>query len=64
MSGTEYEELMDTIRRTAARIFEYAETEEEVCRLEQAINHEIMYVADIAQSERVKPPSGWDPLGR
>ena len=35
MSGTEYEELMDTIRRTAARIFEYAETEEEVCRLEQ-----------------------------
>ena len=61
MSGTEYEELMDTIRRTAARIFEYAETEEEVC---QAINHEIMYVAAIAQSERVKPPSGWDPLGR
>ncbi|EGC88667.1 hypothetical protein HMPREF9404_4291 [Eggerthella sp. HGA1] len=55
---------MDTIRRTAARIFEYAETEEEVCRLEQAINHEIMYVAAIAQSERVKPPSGWDPLGR
>ena len=41
MSGTEYEELMDTIRRTAARIFEYAETEEEVCRLEQEINHEI-----------------------
>ena len=64
MSGTEYEELMDTIRRTAARIFEYAETEEEVCRLEQAINHEIMYVAAIAQSERVKPPSGWDLLGR
>ena len=64
MSGTEYEELMDTIRRTAARIFEYAETEEEVCRLEQAINHEIMYVAAIAQSERVKPHSGWDPLGR
>ena len=64
MSGTEYEELMDTIRRTAARIFEYAETEEEVCRLEQAINHEIMYVAAIAQSERVTPPSGWDPLGR
>ena len=29
MSGTEYEELMDTIRRAAARIFEYAETEEE-----------------------------------
>ena len=64
MSGTEYEELMDTIRRAAARIFEYAETEEEVCRLEQAINHDIMYVAAIAQSERVKPPTGWDPLGR
>ena len=32
MSGTEYEELMDTIRRTAARIFEYAETEEEVTK--------------------------------
>ena len=57
MSGTEYEELMDTIRRAAARIFEYAETEE-------AINHDIMYVAAIAQSERVKPPTGWDPLGR
>ena len=57
MSGTEYEELMDTIRRAAARIFEYAETEEEVCRLEQAINHDIMYVAAIAQSERVKPPT-------
>ena len=41
-----------------------AETEEEVCRLEQAINHDIMYVAAIAQSERVKPPTGWDPLGR
>lgn len=49
MSGTEYEELMDTIRRAAARIFEYAETEEEVCRLEQAINHDIMYVAAIAR---------------
>ena len=64
MSGTEYEELMDTIRRAAARIFEYAETEEEVCRLEQAINHDIMYVAAIAHSERVTPPTGWDPLGR
>ncbi len=64
MSGTEYEELMDTIRRTAARPFAHAETEEEVCRQEQEINHEIMYVAAIAQSERVKPPSGWDPLGR
>ena len=64
MSGTEYEELMDTIRRAAARIFEYAETEEEVCRLEQAINHDIMYVAAIAQSERVPARRGLDPLGR
>ena len=44
MSGTEYEELMDTIRRTAARIFEYAETEEEVCRLEQAINLSLIHI--------------------
>ena len=64
MSGTEYEELMDTIRRAAARIFEYAETEEEVCRLEHANNPDIMYGAAIAQSARVKPPRGWDPLGR
>ena len=55
MSGTEYEELMDTIRRAAAHFSKYAETEEEVCRLEQAINHDIMYVAAIA-SERVKSP--------
>ena len=64
MEGTEYEKLMDSIRRAAARIFEFAETEEEVCRLEKAINHEVMYLAAIAQSERVKPPAGWDPLGR
>ena len=64
MSGTEYEELMDTIRRGAARIFDYAETVELVCRLEKAINHFILYVGAIAQSERVKPPTGWDPLGR
>lgn len=64
MDGSEYEELMGAIRRAATRIFEFAQTEEEVCRLEQAINHEIMYLAAIAQSERVKPPTGWDPLGR
>lgn len=64
MSETNYEELMETIRRTAERIFEYAETEEEVCRLEQAINQKIMYTAAVAQSERVKPADGWDPLGR
>lgn len=64
MDTNEYEELMETIKRAAARIFEFAKTEEEVCRLEQAINHEVMYLAAIAQSERVKPPTGWDPLGR
>ena len=63
MEGTEYENLMDSIRRAAARIFEFAETEEEVCRLEKAINHEVMYLAAIAQSERVKPATGWDPFG-
>lgn len=60
----EYEQLMATITRAAARIFEFAETEEDVCDLERSINDEIMYQAAIAQSERVKPPSGWDPLGR
>lgn len=64
MNTNEYEELMETIKHATARIFEFAETEEEVCRLEQAINHEVMYLAAIAQSERVKPPGGWDPLGR
>lgn len=64
MDSSEYEELMKAIKRAAARIFEFAETEEDVCRLEQAIHHEVMYLAAIAQSERVKPPCGWDPLGR
>lgn len=64
MNTNEYEELMEMIKHATARIFEFAETEEEVCRLEQAINHEVMYLAAIAQSERVKPPGGWDPLGR
>ena len=64
MESSEYEELMRAIKSNAARIFEFARTEEEVCRLEQAIHHEIMYLAAIAQSERVKPPCGWAPLGR
>lgn len=62
--SSEYEQLMTMIKQAASRIFEFADTEEEVCRLEQSINHEIMYLAAIAQSERVKPPTGWDPLGR
>lgn len=60
----EYEHLMSMIKQAAARIFELADTEEEVCTLEQAIYDEIMYQAAIAQSEQVKPPKGWDPLGR
>ena len=60
----EYEHLMTMIKQAAARIFELADTEEEVCTIEQSIYHEIMYQAAIAQSEQVKPPSGWDPLGR
>ena len=64
MSGTEYEELMDTIRRTAARIFEYAETDVDVGRLEPAITHDILSVAASAKAAGVTPPRGWDPLGR
>ena len=64
MDENEYEQSMGEIRRAALHIFEYAQTEEEVCRLEKAINQEIMYLAAIAQSERVKPANGWDPLGR
>lgn len=64
MEENGYEELMKEIRRAAGRIFDLAQTEDEVCRLEKAINQEIMYLAAIAQSERVKPAAGWDPLGR
>ena len=60
----EYEQLMAMIKHAATRIFELADTEDEVCRFEQNINHEIMYLAAIAQSKRVEPPTGWDPLGR
>ncbi|WP_241963620.1 hypothetical protein [Gordonibacter sp. 28C] len=55
---------MGAVKTAAARIFDLAETEEEVCRLEKAINHEIMYLAAIAQSELVKPADGWDQFGR
>lgn len=59
-----YEQLMETIRHTATQIFKLASTENEVCQLEDAINQEVMYLAALAQSELVKPPEGWDPLGR
>ena len=55
---------MEAIKAATAHIFAMAETEEEVCRLEKAINHEVMYLAAIAQSELVKPEGGWDPFGR
>ena len=64
MDSSEYDDLMGTIKTSASRIFEFANTEEEVCRLEQAIHREVMYLAAIAQAEQVKPPEGWDPLGR
>ncbi len=62
--SNEYKQLMAQVRQAVTRIFEFADTEEDVCRLEQAINREIMYLAAIAQSKRVEPPTGWDPLGR
>ena len=63
MEHAEYERQMEAIKAATARIFAMAETEEEVCRLEKAINHEVMYLAAIAQSELVKPEGGWDPFG-
>ena len=62
MEHAEYERQMEAIKAATARIFAMAETEEEVCRLEKAINHEVMYLAAIAQSELVKPEGGWDPV--
>ena len=64
MHADEYEQQMEAIKRAAESIFELAHTEQEVCMLEEAINREIMYLAAIAQTERVKPPEGWDPFGR
>ena len=51
MEHAEYERQMEAIKAATAHIFAMAETEEEVCRLEKAINHEVMYLAAIAQSE-------------
>ncbi|HIY83201.1 hypothetical protein [Rubneribacter sp.] len=64
MDANAYDGLMEAIKDSAARIFEFAETEEDVCRLERAIHDEVAYLAAIAQSKRVEPPAGWDPLGR
>lgn len=64
MDVNDYDALMEAIKGSASKIFELADTEEEVCRLEKAIHHEVMYLAAIAQSDRIKPPQGWDPLGR
>lgn len=40
-----YQELLQVIERAAAEIFAAATTEEEVCKLEQAIYNEINRVA-------------------
>lgn len=64
MGNEEYERQLEAIKTATARIFEMATSEEEVCRLEKAINHEVMYLAAIAQSELVKPAGGWDQFGR
>ncbi len=64
MENKEYEKQMEAIKIAAMHIFELAKTEEEVCRLEKAVNHEVMYLAAIAQSELVKPQGGWDQFGR
>lgn len=64
MENKEYEQCMEAIKTAASRIFLMAKTEEEVCRLEKAIDHEVMYLAAIAQSELVKPEGGWDRFGR
>lgn len=64
MGSAEYQKLMETIKNATANLFETAETEEGVCELERALNQEIMYLAAVAQSERVMPPGGWDQFGR
>lgn len=64
MGSNNYEELMDTIKNATEHLFKLAETEEDVCDIEHALKREIMYLAAIAQSERVMPPGGWDRFGR
>ena len=64
MDMVAYAQRMEAIKQAAARMFELAGTEDEVCQLEQAIGREVMYLAAIALSELVKPPEGWDPFGR
>lgn len=59
-----FNELMTSIKDSVSRIFEFADTEEDVCRLEKIIYHEIMYLAALAQSAKVEPPEGWDSLRR
>lgn len=53
--GARYTELVNNIKESASAIFEYAQTEEEVYRLEQHLHQEIMYLAALAQSARAKP---------
>ena len=44
MEHAEYERQMEAIKAATARIFAMAETEEEVCRLEKAINLSLIHI--------------------
>ena len=48
MDMVAYAQRMEAIKQAAARMFELAGTEDEVCQLEQAIGREVMYLAAIA----------------
>lgn len=66
MPGTErdYREALARVLQCVDDFFALADNEAQVCRYEQTLNYEIAYHAAIAQAERVKPPGGWDVLGR
>lgn len=59
-----YKPALDRILAGVDELFEYADDEEGVVRLEKMVYQEIMYRAAIAQSNKVMPPNGWDLLGR
>lgn len=66
MPGTErdYREALARVLERVDELFALADNEAQVCRYEHTLNNEIAYHAAIAQAERVKPPGGWDILGR
>ncbi len=59
-----YKHVLDRIIAGVDELFEYADDEEGVVRLEKMVYQEIMYRAAIAQSNKVMPPNGWDLFGR